>query len=261
MTARSEDDAGLRLALAGASFKPVRPVRASTDVAVQIRRAILSGRYHSGDRLPTEREMARQFEVSRVTVRDALRALEASGLIEVRMGGQGGPYVAHPDVALLSENLGNHMQLSGCTFEELAEARLALETTAARLAAERAAPEDLEAMKAAIVEPSGAAAAAAASLDFHSAVMRAAHNQALWIMFTALRSLIQEAFGELHASQPDMAASALTAHSALYRAISARDGDKAVRLMRDHLYEFVQRAARRRAPSAAPKPRLGRPAT
>jgi GntR family transcriptional regulator, transcriptional repressor for pyruvate dehydrogenase complex len=226
-------------------FTPVRPTRASTDVAAQVRRAILSGRYQSGDRLPTERELARQFGVSRVTIRDALRALEASGLVRVRMGGQGGPYVAHPDVALLSENLGNHMQLSGCTFEELAEARLALETTAARLAAERAQPEDLEAIKAAIVKPAGAAAAAAASLDFHQALVRAAHNQALWIMFMAMRSLIQEAFGELHASQPDMAKAARTDHTALYNAITRGEGELAVKLMREHLYDFVRRAARR----------------
>ncbi len=231
-------------------FTPIRPTRASTDVAAQVRRAILSGRFRSGDRLPTERELARQFGVSRVTIRDALRALEASGLVRVRMGGQGGPYVAHPDVTLLSENLGNHMQLSGCTFEELAEARLALETTAARLAAERAGPEDLEAMKAAIVEPAGAEAAAAASMDFHLAVVRAAHNRALWIMFTATRSLIQEAFGELHASQPDMARAARTDHTALYTAISNGEGELAVRLMREHLYDFVRRAARRASRSA-----------
>src|SRR3979411_1052358 len=117
---------------------PIRPTRASSDVIAQIRRAILSGQYRPGDRLPTEREMARQFGVSRVTVRDALRALEAAGLLEIRVGGQGGPYVKEPDPARLAESLRTHFHLQGTTFAELAEARLALETTAARLAAERA---------------------------------------------------------------------------------------------------------------------------
>ena len=59
-------------------FNRVRPMRASTYVIQQIREAIFSGRYKPGDRLPTEREQALQFGVSRVTVRDALRALEAA---------------------------------------------------------------------------------------------------------------------------------------------------------------------------------------
>src|SRR5215213_1126414 len=188
------------------AFSRITPTRASSDVIAQIRAAILSGRFRPGDRLPTERELAQQFGVSRVTVRDALRALEASGLIRVRVGGQGGPYVAEPDVALLSEALGTHLRLLGTTFRELAEARLALETTAARLAAERATTDDLKALEhAAQGEAQAASGSAASSLDFHTTLVRAAHNGALLTMFMATRALIQEAFDTLHARQPDMA--------------------------------------------------------
>src|SRR3712207_613740 len=138
---------------AAPAFSRIRPNRASDDVVAQIRSAILGRRFQPGDRLPTERELAQQFGVSRVTVRDPLRRLEASGLSRVKVGGQGGPYVAEPDISLLSESLSTHMQLRGATFEELAEARLALETTAARLAAERATEADLAALKAAIDGP------------------------------------------------------------------------------------------------------------
>src|ERR687886_1846181 len=98
------------------AFSRVVPTRASSDVVAQIREAILSGRVKPGDRLPTERELAAQFGVSRVTIRDALRALEAGGLIRVRVGGNGGPYVAEPDIAQLSDSLGTHLQLRGTTF-------------------------------------------------------------------------------------------------------------------------------------------------
>jgi GntR family transcriptional repressor for pyruvate dehydrogenase complex len=227
------------------TFTRIRPTRASSDVIAQIRAAIFSGRYRPGDRLPTEREMAQQFGVSRVTIRDALRALEASGLIRVKVGGQGGPYVAEPDIALLSDSLGTHLQLRGSTFRELAEARLALETTAARLAAERATEKDLAALKDAIhgpIRPSYGAAAS--SLDFHTALLAASHNGALLTMFMATRALIQEAFDTLHARQPDMADAARKAHTELYEAIARRDAEAAVRIMREHLYEFAARAER-----------------
>jgi GntR family transcriptional regulator, transcriptional repressor for pyruvate dehydrogenase complex len=238
-------------------FSAIRPTRASSDVIAQIRQAIFSGRFQPGDRLPTEREMAQQFGVSRVTVRDALRALETNGLIRVKVGGQGGPYVAEPDVSLLSDSLGTHLQLRGTTFRELAEARLALETTAARLAAERATDQDLVALQAAILGPlrppdagptpaPAGTGTAAISLDFHTALVTAAHNRALLAMFSATRALIQEAFDALHAQQPDMAEAARVAHGELYRAIAARDAEASVRIMREHLYDFAARAERAR---------------
>src|SRR2546430_17407061 len=70
-------------------FAPVSVARASSAIAEQIRTAILSGRLKAGDRLSPERELAEQFGVSRVTVRDALRPLEAMGLIAVKVGARG----------------------------------------------------------------------------------------------------------------------------------------------------------------------------
>lgn len=228
-------------------FAPIRPTRASSDVIAQIRRAILSGQYRPGDRLPTEREMAQQFGVSRVTVRDALRALEANGLVRVKVGGQGGPYVSEPDITQLSDSFSTHLQLRGTTFQELAEARMALEITAAELAAERATEADLLALNNAIqgpMQPPLAADTASSSLDFHTALVIAAHNQALLTMFRATRALIQQAFDALHAQQPDMAVAARKSHGKLYAAIAAHDAESTAKLMRAHLQEFAKRASR-----------------
>jgi DNA-binding FadR family transcriptional regulator len=227
---------------AGVSFEPVRPSRASADVVAQIREAILSGKVKPGDRLPTERDMAQQFGVSRVTIRDALRALEAGGLIRVKIGGGGGPYVTQPDIGILRDSLSAHFQLHGATLRELAEARMALETTAARLAAERATEEDIAALGSALAAPNPSTATR--SLDFHTTLVAASHNRALLIMFSATRALIQEAFDALHARQPDMAETARRVHTALYQAIQQRHPDLAVRLMREHMLDFAARAER-----------------
>ena len=207
----------------------------------------MSGQYRPGDRLPTEREMAQQFGVSRVTVRDALRALEANGLVRVKVGGQGGPYVSAPDIELLSDSFSTHLHLRGTTFHDLAEARQALETTAAQLAAQRATAQDLSALEDAIqgpARPRKASDTGASSLDFHTALVIAAHNQALLAMFGATRTLIQEAFDQLHAQQPDMADAARNTHTELYAAISEHDSERAGALMRQHLEEFASRAER-----------------
>ncbi|HZV52058.1 MAG TPA: GntR family transcriptional regulator [Candidatus Dormibacteraeota bacterium] len=236
---------GGRLPAGTFEFTRVRPARVSNEVVAQIREAIFSGRYQPGDRLPTERELSRQFGVSRVTVRDALRALEAAGLIEVRVGGQGGPYVTEPDVSRLTEALNAHVQLRGTTFVELSEARLALELLAAELAAERATSRELEQIQAmAEVPPGRGPEAAGALLDFHRAVVTASHNGALLDMWTACRTLIQEPFDVLQALQPAMAEASQEAHRRLARALAARDGKLAARLTREHLSDFHSRARR-----------------
>src|SRR5947207_259362 len=85
----------------GDLFSRVTVARASSSIADQIRAAIVGGQLKEGARLPPERELAEQFGVSRVTVRDALRALEAMGLIEVRVGARGGAFITVPSGSVM----------------------------------------------------------------------------------------------------------------------------------------------------------------
>src|SRR5262249_27190117 len=82
--------------VADSLFAPVSVARASSAIAEQTRTATLAGGLRAGDRLSPERELAEQFGVSRVTVRDGLRSLEAMGLIEVKVGARGGAFVTAP---------------------------------------------------------------------------------------------------------------------------------------------------------------------
>lgn len=224
------------------SFRPARSTRISDDVVEQIRAAIFRGDLEPGDRLPSERELAVQFGVSRVAIRDALRVLEGGGLIRVKLGGAGGPFVAMPDVGSLTIAMGNHLKLIGAEFRELAEARLALETTATRLACERATPDDLESLRLAI--GAHAQGTAVSSIDFHTALVTAAHNRALLAMFNATRALMQDAMELIHTQLPDTPGVAREVHTRLYEAVAARAADEAVRIMREHLYDFIERVGR-----------------
>src|ERR671939_458481 len=129
-------------------FTPVTVGRASAAIAEQIRNAILEGRVRSGERLSPERELAEQFGVSRVTVRDALRILEAMGLIEVRVGARGGAFVTAPTGSVVGQTMSDMMLMSALTAEDIVEARLILELGTVTLACARATDEDLARVRA-----------------------------------------------------------------------------------------------------------------
>lgn len=88
----TEADAG------GSAFVKARRVRSFDDVVEQVRSAVFDGTIGAGERLPSERELAEQFGVSRATLREALRALEASGIIEIRVGAHGGAFATEGTV-------------------------------------------------------------------------------------------------------------------------------------------------------------------
>ena len=105
------------------TFAPVHVGRTSNLIVNQIRLLIRNGRLTPGDRLPTERELSEQFCVSRVTVREAMRALEATGLVTIRVGARGGAFVTAPTIQLVGEGIAALLAFSGGRLDEVAEAR------------------------------------------------------------------------------------------------------------------------------------------
>ena len=126
------------------------PGRGSNAVALQIQQAILSGAIRIGERLPKERDLGQFFGVSRATLREALRILEASGLIEVRRGATGGIFVSSPPVDRTGAALGALIQFGNVTPQHFTEFRLTFEMESAELAAKRATAEDIARLMAAV---------------------------------------------------------------------------------------------------------------
>src|SRR5213082_356215 len=124
-------------------FAPIAVARASSAISDQIRAAIVTGKLKAGDRLSPERELAEQFGVSRVTVRDALRSLEAMGLIQVKVGARGGAFVTAPTGSKVAQTMSDMMVMSATTPEDIVEARLIVELGTVTLACARASSEDL----------------------------------------------------------------------------------------------------------------------
>src|SRR3954451_3222677 len=175
-------------------FAPIDVARASSAISEQIRAAIVTGKLTEGGRLSPERELAEQFGVSRVTVRDALRSLEAMGLIEVKVGARGGAFVTAPTGSKVAQTMSDMMLMSVMSPEDIVEARLIVELGTVTLACARVTPDDLAALRE-LCEQGRATLKAGTytrelSWDFHSRLSKAAHNGAVGGLTQSFRSTL-----------------------------------------------------------------------
>jgi len=216
---------------------PGRAVTLSGQIVAEIRDALFEGRLKPGDHLGGEKDIAAQGGVSRIVARDALRTLEALGIVEIKVGAGGGARIAQGDPRRFAEALAVQLELAGIEVVEIMDAQRAVETLAAELAAEFATAADFARLKALNEE-------AARLLDdvpaftkngaaFHLAVAEASHNRVLAIQLQSLQ----------HVSWPRsnptlnraVAAHVLEAHRELARLIQIRDPAGARRLMDEHV--------------------------
>lgn len=233
-------------------FQPIRVARASDGIIHQIKESIFAGDLRPGHALPSEKELAEQFGVSRITVRDALRVLESQGLIQIKVGARGGAFIAAPSVDPVSQSLSNMLRLKQATLTDLVEARILVEPHVAAMAADRATPDDLAAMERAIAAAREARASGdryfiPTSVTFHLALAEAARNPVLLFAVNSFRALFHEALSALLPAD-DMAERAIADHQKILDAIRARDGERARDVMREHLSYFAERVGASVAP-------------
>jgi DNA-binding FadR family transcriptional regulator len=220
-------------------FAPVHPARISAAISDQIRNAILERKLTPGDKLPNERELATRFGVSRVTVRDALRALEAAGFVEIRVGSTGGAFVRTPTTAVVEAGLSNMLLLSTLKPEEIAEARLVFELGTVTLAVERATEQDIADLRALCDEGARAHAADAYHSDmsraFHARLAHAAQNQAVELMTASFAGPLSMHRVRERFPADWSHARTIDEHRRLVDAIADRDGPRARAVMTEHL--------------------------
>ncbi len=228
-------------ALAETEEKSIRKTGANrvgvttSNVAAQLRRRILDGKYAYEERLPAERSLAEEFGVARGTIRSVLQILEHQHLVARQIGS--GTYVTHRDTT-------NQQEIASITSPlEMNEVRIAIEPQIVRLAIANASSRELEELRAALVQcedcggdPEKFARGDAA---FHLALAHCSRNKLMYWLY--------ERIGEVrrHSQWRTMKAKLLTPdridfyngqHRKLYEAIAARDTASAVRLIKEHLY-------------------------
>ena len=221
-----------------------RSGRISEKIARDIRKQIADGELRPGSRLPSEREQAQRLKTSRVSVREAYRSLEETGLIRVRRGAEGGAFISDVDHEPVRRSLSLMLRLGRTSHEELTEARLLLEPPVARLAARRASLDDVEALRAVVegqaAQMNGPGAPCYPDLRFHRLVARCSKNLPMIMMVNSLADLMVEAIRPIDI-QKAQRAKTLDFHWRLLEAITRRDETAAYDIMRDHVLEVQGR--------------------
>jgi DNA-binding FadR family transcriptional regulator len=129
-------------------YRPVRWQRAFDETVERLGQAIKLGAMPVGTQLPSERELVEQLQVSRTTLREAIRVLQQKGILKTRRGRTGGTFVAAGGIAMLSKSEASKLvRKLGPTLTDLVEIRSALEPKAAELAAERVDPEAVDQLR------------------------------------------------------------------------------------------------------------------
>ncbi len=215
---------------------PIRSTRIYEEIVRQVKAMIAEGRLKGGDRLPPERELAEKFVVSRTSVREALRALESLGLVEIRPGE--GTFVREVSIEQLVEPLALLIVSQREALGELFEARRLLEPALAALAAERATPEDVHEMERILEEQAreveGGRTGLAQDARFHAALGAAAHNRAITRIAHAVIDLLAQSREE-SLNTPGRPTRSHEDHRRILTAVARRDPAAARQAMLEHL--------------------------
>ncbi len=223
------------------AFAKVRSTRAHEHIVEQLQRLILSGKLAPGMRLPSERAMMTEFQVSRPTVREALRVAESMGLISVRHGDPGGPKVLGTPSVGITRVFESLLQ-SGCTSAlELLEMRVVLDSSAAALASTQ--PKNRLANLIDVLrrmrETSDLHSFAELDTNFHEAVVVASGNRLFHLVFQSLKEPIHSLIeSSLRAAPKQSCAGTLQHHADIVKAIQNGDAKGAASAVRTHLSEF-----------------------
>lgn len=228
-------------------FTATRPVRSFEDIVRQIHDVIQSGEALPGDRLASERELCRVFGVSRPTLREALRHLEAQGSVQVQSGAAGGIFVATPGHEQATDALDVLVRFYDVTARDLKEFRPAFESETAMWASRRADAQDLVNLHAILQELEEAITSpgvpwhviSALDLRFHEAVTQASKNRLrIAIMGAVFRAVQRASLSLADVFDATARKSILVELRGIADAIEARDEVLSAELMARHVERF-----------------------
>jgi GntR family transcriptional repressor for pyruvate dehydrogenase complex len=223
-------------------FKPIKQFRISEEVLSQLKESILLGKFKSGEKLPSERELTEEFQVSRAVIREAIRILEITGFVTLRQGPTGGAFVTdlsfdHVGNAFLDLFLANKVSIP-----ELANVRLYIEPEVARLAALNATKEDkkrlMEAQEGEFLSVVTTAARIVQFQKVHHVIAESCQNH----FYEAIsKSMLRLTYEVVEAVDPDHEALHMPGeHKPIIDAVISANAEAARAAMKTHMVKFCK---------------------
>jgi len=233
-------------------FSPIKTRRLYEEIVEQIKTLITDGKLKPGDKLLAERELAEQFQVSRASVREAIRTLEMLGVIDIRPGegtfvrGNGGDDIIRP--------LAMFLAVERNSLLDMFEMRRIFETATAALAAERASEEEIDQIGSALADMKerlnvqDSEKGQEFDAAFHYAIAEATHNSLLTKLFKTVSEEFQKANSvarrQLYHDKPENAQILIDQHTQIFEAIQSHSPEVASKVMLTHLM-FAERELRK----------------
>jgi GntR family transcriptional regulator, transcriptional repressor for pyruvate dehydrogenase complex len=221
-------------------FREVQQNKVALDIIRQVRESILEGKLRPGDRLPPEKELVTKFGVSKHSLREAFRALEAMGFLSIRKGSSGGAVVLEMDMKVTRDSIFNFLYFQNVSVQDLSEVRRIFEPHLTRLAVNSMAPEALE--KLAVTHECCRETLSRGEniyrheIEFHRVLAQATGNP----VFVLIQDFVNSLLGDLKRQlRPGLGflQQVLAAHDRILTAVRAGDSERAAQEMYRHVCE------------------------
>lgn len=220
------------------NFQPIDKSRHFLQISRQLRKSIFKGDYLPGQRLPSERDLAEIFSVSRIIVREAIWDLKRSGLVDIKRGAHGGAFVQKMRHDAVTSVMRDVLSLTNARPVDIIEVRLIMEPAAAALAAQNATDKNIEEMRQylQVVPEEHTAEFIHWQIGFHRLVAKASQNPVYGLLVNILLDFTEDIVQSLQPNYPtnhDM-----TSHPAILEKISQGDAESANHLFYQHLLDI-----------------------
>ncbi len=221
-----------------AVFKPVKSIRTFEAISDQIRRQIETGVLQPGDKLPSDRELAVQFGVSRNSVREALRILESASILELQQGASGGAFILEGDGSNISQSISDMMALKQISLRHLTEARVELMNVILRLACEKADETDFALldknieMTRAAVENGDSDRQIELTAEFYTIIAQSTKNPMYTLIVAPISEVVRRFVREAGIYVP---IEVIETRKSLLKLMRAREAEGAIALLSEHL--------------------------
>jgi GntR family transcriptional repressor for pyruvate dehydrogenase complex len=219
-------------------FTAIRQSPVSKQVSEQIKTLIIEGNLKPGDKLPSERELAKAIQVGRLSLREALRILETLGIIETKYGVNSGSYISRMGIENLKEKFSECLRLGNITVEKLYEARLELGLISVKYFFKRGTKEDLRKMSACVEEAESllkmGLQTREKNIHFHQLLAQASQNPVFMLVQHSLIETIRHFLSKFDSPHKD-SKKMLDGNKRILKQLERKDVQGALKAMEQHV--------------------------